>query len=213
MTEDFELSVHAARARLAHALRARGARARARARGHGVLRLPAAALGARLPGRDRPRAARAAAAAAAGCSTLLSASYFLSGWTVLVYMAFPVVRILTGEQPLAAPSRRPVPAALRAVLRARAEHGGVDGRGAYTFRAFALQSASFWIHVHASLLALLRRPGRFVVTPKRGADGRQPRAVAPALAAAFAVLCVAVLGLVRGPTRRRSTTWRSRCCT
>ena len=36
---------------------------------------------------------------------LLSCSYFLTGWTVLVYMAFPVVRILTGAQPLAA--RRP----------------------------------------------------------------------------------------------------------
>ncbi len=58
------------------------------------------------------------------------------------------------------------------------------GSGAYTFRAFALQSASFWIHVHASVLALLRRPGSFKVTPKRGADGRQPRAMLPALAAA-----------------------------
>jgi cellulose synthase (UDP-forming) len=31
----------------------------------------------------------------------LSASFFLSGWTVLVYMSFPVVRLLTGAQPLA----------------------------------------------------------------------------------------------------------------
>jgi cellulose synthase (UDP-forming) len=71
------------------------------------------------------------------------------------------------------------------------------GSGAYTFRAFALQSASFWIHVHASLLALLRRPGSFKVTPKRGADARQPLAVLPALVAAAALLSVAVLGLVR----------------
>ena len=35
----------------------------------------------------------------------LSASYFLSGWTVLVYMTFPVVRLLTGAQPLAATRR------------------------------------------------------------------------------------------------------------
>src|SRR4029079_14122438 len=35
---------------------------------------------------------------------LLSASFFLSGWTVLVYMTFPVVRLLTGAQPLAATS-------------------------------------------------------------------------------------------------------------
>ncbi len=32
---------------------------------------------------------------------LLSASYFLSGWTILVYLSLPMIRILTGQQPLA----------------------------------------------------------------------------------------------------------------
>jgi len=32
---------------------------------------------------------------------VLSASYFLTGWTVLLYMCLPVVRILTGDQPVA----------------------------------------------------------------------------------------------------------------
>ncbi len=35
---------------------------------------------------------------------LLSSMYFLSGWTLLVYMTFPVVRILTGAQPIASAS-------------------------------------------------------------------------------------------------------------
>ena len=33
----------------------------------------------------------------------LSASYFLTGWTVLLYMAFPVIRIVTGAQPVTLP--------------------------------------------------------------------------------------------------------------
>ena len=32
---------------------------------------------------------------------LLSASYFLTGWTLVVYMTLPVIRIVTGAQPVA----------------------------------------------------------------------------------------------------------------
>ena len=127
----------------------------------------------------------------------LSASYFLTGWTVLVYMSFPVVRLLTGAQPLAAVSADQflghfVPyfgLALVAVM--------AFGRGTYSFRALALQAASFWIHVQATLLVLARRRGSFVVTPKQGALERQPRTVAPALAAIAVLLGVAVVGLIR----------------
>ena len=127
----------------------------------------------------------------------LSASYFLSGWTVLVYMSFPVVRILTGAQPLAATTADQF-------LVHFAPYFGMAllaltwlGGGAYTFKAFALQAASFWIHVQSTVLALLRRRGRFVVTPKEGAHGRQPRAVAPALAAIAVLVGAAAYGLVR----------------
>src|SRR5206468_6996402 len=98
---------------------------------------------------------------------LLSSMYFLTGWTVLVYMTLPVVRMLTGEQPLAAASADQFLLhfapyfcfALGAVARA--------GRGSYTFAAFALAASTWWVHALSSLRALLRRPGRFVVTPKR----------------------------------------------
>jgi cellulose synthase (UDP-forming) len=128
---------------------------------------------------------------------LLSCSYFLTGWTVLAYMTFPIVRILTGQQPLAAPAADQFLLHFAPYFGLALSMVAMMGSGAYTFRAFALQSASFWIHVHASLLALLRRPGSFKVTPKRGADGPQPRAVIPALAAATALLSVAVVGLLR----------------
>ena len=62
-------------------------------------------------------------------------------------------------------------------------------KGTYTFTALALTAASYWVFIVASLLTLARRSGSFKVTPKTAASSRQPRAVAPALAA------IAVLGL------------------
>jgi cellulose synthase (UDP-forming) len=127
----------------------------------------------------------------------LSASYFLTGWTVLVYMSFPVVRILTGAQPLAATTADQFLAHFAPyfgfALLALTWLGG----GAYTFKAFALQAASFWIHVQSTLLVLVRRRGRFVVTPKEGVRERQPRAVAPALAAIAVLAGSALYGLLR----------------
>ena len=127
---------------------------------------------------------------------LLSSMYFLSGWTLLIYMTFPVVRILTGAQPIASGSADQfllhfVPyfsVALGAVA--------VAGAGAYTFAGFALAASSFWIHVQATFRALLRRGGGFVVTPKQGDAGRQPRAVAPTLTVVAILLGVAAYGLV-----------------
>jgi cellulose synthase/poly-beta-1,6-N-acetylglucosamine synthase-like glycosyltransferase len=128
----------------------------------------------------------------------LSASYFLSGWTVLVYMTFPVVRIVSGAQPLAATTADQF-------LAHFAPYFGLAllaltwlGGGAYTFKAFALQAASFWIHVQSTLFVLARRRGGFVVTPKQGARGRQPRAVAPALAAVAVLVAATAYGLARG---------------
>lgn len=127
---------------------------------------------------------------------LLSSMYFLSGWTLLIYMTFPVVRILTGAQPIASASADQfllhfVPyfsVALGAVA--------VAGAGSYTFAAFALAASSFWIHVQATLRTLLRRGGGFVVTPKQGDAGRQPRAVLPTLVLVAVLLGVATYGLV-----------------
>lgn len=127
----------------------------------------------------------------------LSASFFLSGWTVLVYMTFPVVRLLTGAQPLAATTADQF-------LGHFAPYFGLSllavtalGGGTYTFKAFALQAASFWIHVQSTVLAVLGRRGGFVVTPKEGAAGRQPRAVAPALVTIAVLSAVAAYGLLR----------------
>lgn len=126
---------------------------------------------------------------------LLSSMYFLTGWTVLVYMSLPIVRITTGAQPLDGSS------ADQFLLHFAPYFGwalltvSIAGAGSYTFGAFALQSASFWIHVQATVLTLLARRGRFVVTPKRGELRRQLRPVWPALAMVAALLGAAAWGL------------------
>jgi cellulose synthase (UDP-forming) len=128
---------------------------------------------------------------------MLSASFFLSGWTVLVYMSFPVVRLLTGAQPLAATSADQFLGHFAPYFGLSLLAVTVLGGGAYTFKAFALQAASFWIHVQSTVLTVLGRRGRFVVTPKEGVVGPQPGAVAPALLAILVLGAVAAYGLLR----------------
>jgi cellulose synthase (UDP-forming) len=131
---------------------------------------------------------------------LLSSMFFLTGWTVLVYMAMPIVRIATGAQPIATVGGDAFLAhfapyfgwALFTVARA--------GAGSYTFNAFALQTASFWIHIQATLFALLGRRGRFVVTPKQGVRKRQLRPIWPTLAMLAVLAGAAAYGLAHSHT-------------
>jgi cellulose synthase (UDP-forming) len=131
---------------------------------------------------------------------LLSASYFLYGWTLIVYLLMPLLRITFGVQPLASTSAADflmhfAPYFILSIVSvARA------GFGAYTFAAFALAAANFWIGIMSTVRAMFRRPAAFVVTPKRGDGGWQPRVVAPALTAAGLLTAVSLWGLVHDPT-------------
>lgn len=127
---------------------------------------------------------------------LLSATYFLSGWTLLLYMSLPVVRLLFGIQPLARISADQFLIHFAPYYCGALGAVALAGSGTYTFGAFALASSSFWIHVQATLNALTRRATRFVVTPKRGRNVRQPRAVVPALIAVVVLVGSSVYGLV-----------------
>jgi len=128
---------------------------------------------------------------------LLSGMYFLSGWTLLAYMAFPVVRIATGAQPLAGATADQFLLHFAPYFGLALWMVALAGGGSYRFSAYALQAASAWIHVHASLAALTRRRGSFRVTPKEGDGGRQPRAVAVPLAVVAVLVGAAVFGLAR----------------
>jgi cellulose synthase (UDP-forming) len=128
---------------------------------------------------------------------LLSATYFLSGWTLLVYMSLPVIRILTEAQPLAASTADQFLLHFGPYYVAALSTVALAGYGTYTFDAFALAAGSFWIHVQATINSLLRRPARFVVTPKHGTLARQPGAVAPALVVIAVLVGVSAYGLAQ----------------
>ena len=128
---------------------------------------------------------------------LLSASYFLSGWTVLVYLSLPVIRILTGAQPLAGAAADNFLAAFAPYFVLSLATVASVGGGAYTFAAYSLATSTFWIHVHATTRVLRRKPGTFVVTPKLGASGRQWRPAAPTLAVIAVLAATALYGLAQ----------------
>lgn len=133
---------------------------------------------------------------------LLSSLFFLSGWTFLVYMSLPIIRMVVGSQPLAEASADQFIARFLPYFVASLTTVATAGGGAYTFAAFSLLAASFWIHIQASIAALLRRPARFVVTPKSSVSGVHARAVAPTLVilAALAAASVYALATDRGPS-------------
>jgi cellulose synthase (UDP-forming) len=131
---------------------------------------------------------------------LLSSMYFLSGWTVLVYLTMPVIRILTGAQPLAGATADQFLMHFAPYYAVALGMVAVAGAGAFTFAGFALATSSFWIHVRATVLAIIGRRGRFVVTPKQGDLRRQPTAVWPALTMVSILLAVAVYGLLTDPS-------------
>ena len=128
---------------------------------------------------------------------LLSASYFLTGWTILIYMTLPVVRIFTGAQPLAGASADQFLLHFAPYFATALLTVATVGAGCYTYSAFCLATASFWIHVQATITTVLRRKQRFVVTPKRGSAQRQPRAVLPALVAMAILLSAVAIGMSR----------------
>jgi cellulose synthase (UDP-forming) len=112
---------------------------------------------------------------------LLSAMFFLSGWTFALYMALPVVRIFFGLQPLAGATADQFLLHFAPYFGLSLAAVAIAGAGAYTFDAFALLIANFSVQVVSTLLVIARRRGRFVVTSKRGAEGPQPRAALPSL--------------------------------
>ena len=131
LTEDFELSIWLHERGLEVGLRAGGALARPRPRGHGLLRLPAAALGARLPVGPAAGPAGAAPAEAQGAVRAV-------GDVLPLGLDGADLHELPGDPaadrgPADRGDHRPrVPAALRALLRRGADHGRARRRGRRT---------------------------------------------------------------------------------
>jgi cellulose synthase (UDP-forming) len=144
-----------------------------------------------------PRALKAKLPLKLKAQYLLSGLYFLSGWTVLIYMSFPVVRLLGGGQPLGGIDAAEFLVHFVPYYAVALTMAAVAGAGSYTFAAFTLAAANFWIHILSTIYTVLRRSGSFVVTPKTGAGARQPGSVMPALAMVALLVAASIYGLVR----------------
>ena len=131
---------------------------------------------------------------------LASACYFLSGWTVMLYMAMPILRLLFGLQPIGGVGTNEFILHFGPYFAASLTTVAVASGGAFTFHAFALSSATFGVHVRSLGRVVFRRHGKFVVTPKHGADGRQLRPVGFTMAFAGALVLAMLIGLVRDPS-------------
>jgi cellulose synthase (UDP-forming) len=131
---------------------------------------------------------------------LLSSMFFLSGWTVALYMALPVVRIFTGAQPLAGATADQFLLHFAPYFCVSLLAVAVAGAGEYTFDAFALLISTFFVQVFSTLLVILHLRGRFVVTPKHGVDGPQPGAVLPTLLTMGGLLAAMAYALDRSLT-------------
>lgn len=127
---------------------------------------------------------------------LLSSMFFLTGWTFLVYVSLPVIRMLIGTQPLAETSADQFIARFLPYFAMSLLTVAVAGTGSYSFRAFALLAATFWVHLQASIAALLRLPAKFVVTSKSKSSGLHIGAVAPTLVVLAVLAGAATYALV-----------------
>jgi len=126
----------------------------------------------------------------------LSSLHFLTGWTVMIYMSLPVIKLLTGEQPVAASTANTFLVHFAPYFMLSIAIVGIAGGGVYKFSAYALSAASFWIHIAATISVVTRRKGRFVVTPKGGAGQWQPATVWPGLVVCGLLLAVGVRGVL-----------------
>jgi cellulose synthase (UDP-forming) len=126
---------------------------------------------------------------------LLASSYFLSGWTVLVYMSLPVLRIFGHIQPIHQGSADQFLAHFVPYFACCVLTVAVASEGRYSFSAYSLAAANFGIHIRSLVRVVFHRRGKFVVTPKHGVDGRQIRPILPTLVAVVVLLSAVVYAL------------------
>ncbi len=124
-------------------------------------------------------------------------SYWLMGWTVLVYVSLPVVRLLFGWQPVddsgATFAVHFLPYFLISVVNlSRFTAGG------YSLRGLAMNWGSFHIQVRSTIRVLVGQRIGFAVTPKRAVSGRAWRGLAPNLVVAGILIGAATYGIARG---------------
>lgn len=128
---------------------------------------------------------------------LLSATYFLTGWTTAVYLSMPIAYLFFGVQPLDPVGVQTFLLAFTPYIVLSLATVASLGVGSYTFAAYSLAVSTFWIHLGATARVFVRGQGRFVVTPKRGSSRRQWRPALPTLVVIAALIAATAVGLAR----------------
>jgi cellulose synthase (UDP-forming) len=114
-------------------------------------------------------------------SYLVAASSWLAGFTTLVYLLLPLLRIFGGVQPLRHGVAWPFLDHFGPYFAASLATMAVASGGRFTYGAYAVRVTCFWVDIVAAGRSLIRRPGRWAVTPKAGqAPNQWPVLVVPA---------------------------------
>ena len=200
ITEDFLLSVRLHERGWTGRYVPRHPRLRARPRGLLVVRRPSSGDGRVGCLAPIPDILRARLPLGLRLQYLWSSSFFLTGWTILVYLLLPLIRITTGAQPLAEQSADEFLIRFAPYFATALGSVAIIGRGMYTFAAYTLLYVSFPVHVAASVSAALGGPGTFVVTPK----GRPSQAALGPLRPTLVAFAALLVGIVFGLASSRS---------
>ena len=136
---------------------------------------------------------------AASWQYLVATSYWLTGWTILVYLSLPIARLVFGLPVLVDPTGAFAVHFLPYFLIAVVGLGRMTG-GEYTWRALVLNWGSFTVGVRATLAVLLRRQGGFAVTSKRALQGTPWELLWPNALAAAALIAASAYALARDPS-------------
>jgi cellulose synthase (UDP-forming) len=131
---------------------------------------------------------------------LTSSLFFLTGWTTLVYMSLPVIRIFFGVQPFNVSTSQEMLLYFAPYFSISLIAVAAAGAGSYTFDAYCLFVANFWIQIVATIYVLTGTQLDWVVTSKRGLGGREPGSVIPALVMVGILVVTAIYGVANGLT-------------
>ena len=126
---------------------------------------------------------------------LHSCSFFLTGWTILFYLSLPVIFIFTGAQPFNGTTGTEMLAYFAPYYAISLIVVAAAGGGSYTFQAYCLYIANFWIQIAAAIYVLTGSKMVWVVTAKQSTKQREPGSVVPALTLLGILAVTALYGM------------------
>jgi cellulose synthase (UDP-forming) len=129
---------------------------------------------------------------------LHSCMFFLTGWTILIYLSLPIIRVFFGAQPFNGSTSTEMLLYFAPYYFISLIAVAVAGGGSYTFGAYCLFIANFWIQIVATLYVVTGTTLAWVVTPKSSSHGREPGSVIPALVTVGILVVTIVYGIARG---------------